>query len=176
MDHGKHSLRALQDNSNRRSQVVTNLVQSSQDNAYGGKIDVYGQKGLARHSLTNNPSSHRQSRMAGQSHVANTTVIDKVQTANINNNSIDHSLRNSGALRNLSLVNKNATSTIEAVNYPNTTKEKYGRQGAGTSLVQNLNQILTSGTAGQRKIDSQPRTQGAGANTSQYRGSSTKMS
>ena len=88
-----------------------------------------GMNGYLRNSLTNNPSSHRQSRMVGKSHV-HSSNIDKAPT-------IDHSLRNSGALRNLSLANKN-NSMVNAGTYPSSTKDN-GRQGAGTSLVHNLN-------------------------------------
>jgi len=121
MDNQRNSLRAMQDSSNRRSQVVTNnITRTSQDNAYVGKNDSYGSMGLVamRKSTTNNPSSHRQSRMVGKSHV--NSNIEKVPVGNINT-SIDHSLRNSGALRNMSLANKPATMTIEAINVPKTT-------------------------------------------------------
>ena len=56
--------------------------------------------------------------MVGKSHV--NSNIEKVPVGNINT-SIDHSLRNSGALRNMSLANKPATMTIEAINVPKTT-------------------------------------------------------
>ena len=108
----------MQDSSNRRSQVVTNITQPSRDNAYEGKQD-YGTMGLAmRKAATNNPSSHRQSRMVGKSHV--NSAIEKVAAGNMIN-SIDQSMRNSGAIRNLSLVNKQATQTIDASNVPRTT-------------------------------------------------------
>ena len=137
MDNPRNSLRALHDSSNRRSQVVNVTTQQSAENAYGGKsIDGYGSKGLQgqlRQSLTNNPSSHRQSRMVGKNQV--NSAIEKATTLDV-----DAGMRNSGGVRNLSLAGSKQAGMHQPHpgTYPSSTKDQ-GRPGAGTSLVQNLN-------------------------------------
>ena len=85
--------------------------------------------------MTNNPSSaQRRSRMVGKMQV--NSAIEKATTMD----PFDANLRNSGAIRNLSLAGSNKLTTAQQPpgTYPNSTKD-HGRKGAGTSLVQNLN-------------------------------------
>ena len=74
---------------------------------------------------------------------------------------IEQGMRNSGGARNLSLVAKNSASVANPGTYPSSTRDSTGaRQGAGTSLVQNLNQIMSQGQSGhahsQKRADTQP--------------------
>ena len=99
-------------------------------------MDGYGSKGLQgqlRQSLTNNPSSHRQSRMVGKNQV--NSAIEKATTLDV-----DAGMRNSGGVRNLSLAGSKQAGMHQPHpgSYPSSTKDQ-GRPGAGTSLVQNLN-------------------------------------
>lgn len=125
MEHPRNSLRALQDSSNRRSQVVNMHSSQAAENAYGGKNQdgSYGEKkGLSGHNLrnsltNNNTSSQRQSRMMGKSYV--NSAIEKAPTLD----TIEQGMRNSGGARNLSLVAKASASVVNPGTYPSSTRD-----------------------------------------------------